>query len=1513
MLTKFASVFANSLKQENVPHREEVKRELVVAPGLMEEYCVRTRNKRTEEIVIPGLIDVIFSWSFADVLNKNLFKDEVKQIPETFVSTDHYFKSFISPLIEETHADLLSGVTTASQCPALEVLDVKISSDYRPPKGLYYNIWLKGAIEGERFRNAYEPTVGDLIALSDVRLKSTWDLNRPKRSFLIASVQGKDEGSNILTILSSKPIPFMKPDREKGEQGDSLFIIYLLNLTTNIRIWNALNLDMESTNLKIIRTVLNVDPTFDEENCTRCSLSEVKTSAISNHRTTIDSFGLDNAQREAVISCIATRECSHHNAVKLIWGPPGTGKTKIVASLLYLLFNMKCRTLTCAPTNIAVLGITKRVMQLVHDGMEYDTYGLGDVVLFGNGKRMGIDDHEDLFDVFLDNRIAALTSSLSPHHGWKNRVLSMISLLEDPEKQYRAYLVKEKKKKEHSINNVAEKEKGRITNIDNQGLDKNKKSKLRKTFVIQTLKDNEKKTSNDDKSSQIKNNIISVNKTNKVTSAENEGEARNKQDNGVRYQSFEEFVISQFKRIQDQLTFCLTSLYTYLPTSFIPLEVAKDMIRVLEMLQTLGTLFRTGNNGRHFANIYATKTETIEVLKSLSDRISLPNITDVRSFCLKGACLIFCTVSCSSKLYTEGMNPVEMLVIDEAAQLKECETTIPLQLPGLRHAILIGDEKQLPAMVQSKICGKAGFGRSLFERLVIIGHKKHLLNVQYRMHPAISLFPNREFYENKIMDGPNVQKAMYEKRFLKGNIFGSYSFINISNGKEQYDNTHSTRNMAEVYVIAEIVANLYKESVTSRRKISVGCISPYKAQVFAIQQKLGQKYSTEVNNHFSVNVRSVDGFQGGEEDVVIISTVRCNGSGSIGFLSSYQRANVALTRARFCLWVLGNATTLVNSGSIWKQLVIDSKARGCFFDVNEDNRLTQAILSATIEVGQIETLLSTDSPLFKTAKWKLIFSEDFPKSIARIRDVEIRKEVISLLEKLSSGWRKPGKHSLFGDSGRNSSDLLEIYCVKHLKLIWSVDILLENSTYFQVLKFWDILPGYQISKLAKVLDIRFGIYTIDMLNRCKCKLVDRKLILPMTWPSDGNDDSIDNSAQSDLVRNLAHQLAQSFRKMQVSKSQVVSDSCSVKLKEEIEASYQMKIRCPCGSSLQTEPMIQCEDGRCRTWQHVNCVIIPEKHIDGGATPNPPEIFYCELCRLSRADPFWEMIENPLYPVKLAFTSVPADDTNIVQTIEKTFQLSRASRNLMAKQEYNLQAWCMLINDKVQFRMQWPQNADLQVNGVPVHCIDRPGSQLLGANSRDDGAMIRRCFREGINKILLSGCDARVFCLGVRLVKQRTIQQILNMIPKEPDGEIFEDALARVRRCVGGRTETENADGDYELEAVVVDFVLVNLRCPLSGSRMKIAGRFKPCVHMGCFDLQVFVEMNQRSKKWQCPICLKNYSLEHVVIDPYFNRITSQLQTCGELVTEIEVKPDGCWRAKAQGALGQWHLFDGTLI
>lgn len=185
----------------------------------------------------------------------------MKLIPETFLSTAHYLNSFISPLIEETHADLFSSMTTLSRAPICEVYDVKITKDFKPPKDLYYSISLKQMREDEKREGSYEPEFGDLIALTDIRPKCINDLNRPKRSYILAVIQGlKDEGSFRLPILASKPIVFEKRGNEKGKQEDKLFAVYLANLTTNIRIWKALNPDPQVSNMNIIRSVLQVDP-----------------------------------------------------------------------------------------------------------------------------------------------------------------------------------------------------------------------------------------------------------------------------------------------------------------------------------------------------------------------------------------------------------------------------------------------------------------------------------------------------------------------------------------------------------------------------------------------------------------------------------------------------------------------------------------------------------------------------------------------------------------------------------------------------------------------------------------------------------------------------------------------------------------------------------------------------------------------------------------------------------------------------------------------------------------------------------------------------------------------------------------------------------------------------------------------------------------------------------------------------------------------------------------------------
>ena len=78
------------------------------------------------------------------------------------------------------------------------------------------------------------------------------------------------------------------------------------------------------------------------------------------------------------------------------------------------------------------------------------------------------------------------------------------------------------------------------------------------------------------------------------------------------------------------------------------------------------------------------------------------------------------------------------------------------------------------------------------------------------MHPSISLFPNRMFYENDILDGPNVIERSYKRRFLQGKMYGSYSFINVAHGKEEFDNSHSLQNMVEAAVASEIVSSLCK-------------------------------------------------------------------------------------------------------------------------------------------------------------------------------------------------------------------------------------------------------------------------------------------------------------------------------------------------------------------------------------------------------------------------------------------------------------------------------------------------------------------------------------------------------------------------------------------------------------------------------------------------------------------------------------------------------------------------------
>lgn len=174
---------------------------------------------------------------------------QVTKIPETFSTLKSYMNAFVPSLLEETHADLLSSIMSLSGAPTCEILKVEICKEHKPPKDLFYQIM---------YRGAYEPEAGDLIALTHLRPKCIDDLKRDRNSYRIAYVLGaKQKSSDMLPILTSKPINGggQLVGKYIKSKSDTLFAVYLMNMTTNIRVWKALNSEL-GANTNLFRNVL---------------------------------------------------------------------------------------------------------------------------------------------------------------------------------------------------------------------------------------------------------------------------------------------------------------------------------------------------------------------------------------------------------------------------------------------------------------------------------------------------------------------------------------------------------------------------------------------------------------------------------------------------------------------------------------------------------------------------------------------------------------------------------------------------------------------------------------------------------------------------------------------------------------------------------------------------------------------------------------------------------------------------------------------------------------------------------------------------------------------------------------------------------------------------------------------------------------------------------------------------------------------------------------------------------
>lgn len=297
--------------------------------------------------------------------------------------------------------------------------------------------------------------------------------------------------------------------------------------------------------------------------------------------------------------------------------------------------------------------------------------------------------------------------------------------------------------------------------------------------------------------------------------------------------------------------------------------------------------------------------QKMDRLKSRATELELR----IRSSLFGEARVIASTLTGAANRVLEG-EKYSTLFIDEAAQALEAACWIAIRKAG--RVILAGDHCQLPPTVKSIMALKGGLGKTLMER--IVENKPGtvtLLKMQYRMNEQIMKFSSEWFYHGMVESAPTVS----HRGILDYDIPMMWIDTAECDGKEEFVGENFGRiNRAEAELTLQTLQQ-YLEKIGKQRileeSIDVGIISPYRAQVQLLRKELRKREFFRPYRHL-LTVNTVDGFQGQERDIILISLVRSNDGGDIGFLRDLRRMNVAITRARMKLIILGSSETMTS-------------------------------------------------------------------------------------------------------------------------------------------------------------------------------------------------------------------------------------------------------------------------------------------------------------------------------------------------------------------------------------------------------------------------------------------------------------------------------------------------------------------------------------------------------------------------------------------------------------------------
>ncbi|KAG6880235.1 hypothetical protein C0992_003001 [Termitomyces sp. T32_za158] len=248
------------------------------------------------------------------------------------------------------------------------------------------------------------------------------------------------------------------------------------------------------------------------------------------------------------------------------------------------------------------------------------------------------------------------------------------------------------------------------------------------------------------------------------------------------------------------------------------------------------------------------------------------------------------------------------VLIDEATQAAEPECMIPLVL-GCKQVVLVGDHQQLGPVIMNKKAARAGLTQSLFERLVLLNNRPIRLQVQYRMHPCLSEFPSNMFYEGTLQNGVTAPERLRKNVDFPWPVPDTPMFFYQNLGQEEISSSGTSFLNRRVFILFQI-----------------GVVTPYEGQRSYIVNYMQFNGSLKKDLYKEVEVASVDAFQGREKDYIILSCVRSNEHQGIGFLNDPRRLNVALTRAKYGVVILGNPKVL-SKHPLWHHLLTHYKEK----------------------------------------------------------------------------------------------------------------------------------------------------------------------------------------------------------------------------------------------------------------------------------------------------------------------------------------------------------------------------------------------------------------------------------------------------------------------------------------------------------------------------------------------------------------------------------------------------------